>query len=134
MKAHIQELIDAALADLQREGAVPESLPAAIKIDRTRDTRHGDFACNVAMVLAKAVGAKPRELAERVAAALPASEQVVRVEIAGPGFINFFMSPAAFQAVVRAARLRLDVLGVCECWIAGLIAYRSAGRAFSRDL
>ena len=100
MKAHIQELIDAALADLQREGAVPESLPAAIKIDRTRDTRHGDFACNVAMVLAKAVGAKPRELAERVAAALPASEQGGRVEIAGPGFINFFMSPAAFQAVV----------------------------------
>lgn len=100
VKAHIQQLVDAALAALQREGAVPESLPAGIKIDRTRDTRHGDFACNVAMVLAKAVGAKPRDLAERIVGALPASDQVVRVEIAGPGFINFFMSPAAFQAVV----------------------------------
>ena len=59
-------------------------------IERTRSREHGDFACNAAMLLAKAARRKPRELAEALVAALPQSDQIAKVEIAGPGFINFF--------------------------------------------
>lgn len=100
VKAHIQQLIDAAVTVLKSQGKLPAELPPGVRIDRTRDTQHGDFACNIAMVLAKPLRSPPRALAEDLVAVLPASEQVTRVEIAGPGFINFFMSPAAYQAVV----------------------------------
>ncbi|MGA0103699.1 MAG: arginine--tRNA ligase [Steroidobacteraceae bacterium] len=66
-------------------------------IERTRDPAHGDFACNVAMQLARPLGRKPRDLAAAIVAALPAHAGIERVEIAGPGFINFFLAPAAYQ-------------------------------------
>ncbi len=100
MKHQIQELIRAALATLSAEDglAVPD-LPDA-QVDRTRDPSHGDFATNVALVLAKAAGAKPRDLAGRLVAALPASPLIARVEIAGPGFINFFLAEDASRSLV----------------------------------
>ena len=84
-------------------GALPEELrptgPATgIVVERTRDSTHGDFATNVALQLARTAKRKPRDLAQAIVAALPASELVARVEIAGPGFINFFLAPAAYQA------------------------------------
>lgn len=99
MKHHLQDLITAALNSLRQDGELDCSLPE-IQIERTRDRRFGDFACNVAMLLAKPARRKPREIAELVVARLPASEQVANVEIAGPGFINFHMTAQAFQAVV----------------------------------
>ena len=71
-----------------------------IHIERTRNPRHGDFASNLALVLANAAGGNPRALAEALVAALPASARVEKTEIAGPGFINFFMSPAAHRTVI----------------------------------
>ncbi len=71
---------------------------AAPVIERTRDSAHGDFATNAALQLAKAAKRKPRELAQAIVAALPASDIVSKVEIAGPGFINFYLSPAAYHA------------------------------------
>jgi arginyl-tRNA synthetase len=84
-------------------GALPEELrpsgPATgIVVERTRDATHGDFATNVALQLAKSARRKPRELAQAIVAALPANALVAKVEIAGPGFINFFLAPAAYQA------------------------------------
>jgi arginyl-tRNA synthetase len=84
-------------------GALPEELCprdaiGTVAIERTRDATHGDFASNVALQLAKAAKRKPRDLAQAIVAALPSSELVSRVEIAGPGFINFFLAPAAYQA------------------------------------
>ena len=76
---------------------MPTDQPIDINLERTRDRSHGDFASNLAMVLCKLAHSKPRELAERLVANLPASERVTRVEIAGPGFINFFLSPAAYH-------------------------------------
>ncbi len=70
-------------------------------VERTRDPGHGDFASNAAMQLARAAGRKPRELAQAIVAALPANELIGRVEIAGPGFINFFLAPAAYHAELR---------------------------------
>jgi len=99
MKHHLQQLVSAALDNLSAAGELDCQLPA-VQIERTREKRHGDFACNVAMLLARAARRKPRELAEGIIAALPSSSLVANVEIAGPGFINFTMTPAAFQAVV----------------------------------
>ena len=66
-------------------------------VERTRDARHGDFASNIAMRLAKSIGKNPRELAELIIDKLPESEFVDKVEIAGPGFINFYVGSAAFH-------------------------------------
>ena len=100
MKKHLQQLILTALQDLHSSGALSCDLPENIVIERTRDRAHGDFACNIAMVLAKLARSKPRDLAERIVAHLPESAQVAKVEIAGPGFINFTMAEAAYHEVL----------------------------------
>jgi arginyl-tRNA synthetase len=102
LKRALADLFAQALARLPTDLVPDSARPAAIVIDRTRDKTHGDFACNLAMVMAKAAGRKPRELAEALVAALPASPLVVKVEIAGPGFINLFLAPDAKQQTVRA--------------------------------
>ncbi|HZD20343.1 MAG TPA: arginine--tRNA ligase, partial [Burkholderiales bacterium] len=76
-------------------GGAPLPQPA---VERSRDATHGDFACNIAMRLAKSLRANPRKLAEQIVAAIPRNDQIGRTEIAGPGFINFFLTPAAWQA------------------------------------
>jgi arginyl-tRNA synthetase len=99
MKQQIQQLVSQSLERIAADGVIPaDAIPQPI-IERARDVQHGDFACNVAMVLAKAARSKPRDLAENLVAALPESELVARVEIAGPGFINFYLSPHAYHAV-----------------------------------
>ena len=102
MKHHIESLIRSAVESLQGEGALPADLPLKILVERTRDASHGDYACNIALMLAKPARSKPRDLAAMIVAALPASRQVAKVEIAGPGFINFTLTEAAAQAVVGA--------------------------------
>ena len=92
MKQHLEQLIRDALAGLKADGVIDDDQSIKIQIDRTRDPSHGDFSCNVAMMLAKPARRKPRDLAELVIEKLPASDQVSRLEIAGPGFINFFLS------------------------------------------
>jgi arginyl-tRNA synthetase len=80
----------------------PEFDSLSQTVERTRDPRHGDFASNIAMRLAKAAGRNPRELATAIIAALPASDLIAKAEIAGPGFINFTVGPAAFHREVKA--------------------------------
>jgi len=98
MKDHLHALLRSALEPVLAGTGV--SAPAAITIDATRDAKHGDFATNVALALAKALGKPPRAVAEAIVKSLPPSARVARTEIAGPGFINFFLAPGAFQAVV----------------------------------
>lgn len=100
MKTHLQNLVAQALQQLQRAGLLTDATTVAIPLERARDRAHGDFASSVALTLAKTARRKPRELAEHIVASLPASDHVARVEIAGPGFINFFLAPAAYHAVV----------------------------------
>ncbi|RUQ36411.1 MAG: arginine--tRNA ligase [Candidatus Competibacteraceae bacterium] len=103
MKTHLQNLVAQALQQLQRDGLLSDAATVAVPLERTRDRAHGDFASSVALTLAKIARRKPRELAERIVASLPPSDHVARVEIAGPGFINFFLAPAAYHAVVAEA-------------------------------
>ena len=71
-----------------------------IEIDRPRDVAHGDYACNLAMKLAKRLRRNPREVALQIQAALPVSEWILRTEIAGAGFINIFLQSGAQQQIV----------------------------------
>ncbi len=96
-RAHLTELLDHALA-----AVAPDAPQSAIVLERPRDPAHGDYATNAAMQLARTLKAPPRKLAERLVAALPASDWLEAPEIAGPGFINFRLKPAAKQAIVRS--------------------------------
>jgi len=100
MKHEIETLIRTALAKLVDGPLENVALPAQIMVERTRDPRHGDFACNVAMTLAKPARRNPRELAKAIVDNLPATDFVAGTEIAGPGFINFRLAPRAFHAAV----------------------------------
>jgi len=101
MRAHIEELIGQSLGYLKRDGDLQLADDPTIHVERTRDREHGDYACNIALVLAKVAGRKPRELAELVLKRLPASKRIERVEIAGPGFLNFFASSHYLRVIVR---------------------------------
>jgi arginyl-tRNA synthetase len=115
VKAQLRELVLQAIKSLQNDTILPAdlALPGFV-IERARSREHGDFACNIAMLLAKPARAKPRELAEKLVAALPASALVEKVEIAGPGFINFYLSPGAYHAEVRQIFDRGDAYGRSE--------------------
>lgn len=98
MKTQLQALLRAALEPILSGSAV--SMPETILVEASKDAKNGDFASNVALTLAKPLGLPPRKLAEAIVAALPASGIVAKTEIAGPGFINFFLAPGALQRVI----------------------------------
>ncbi|MDE2408187.1 MAG: arginine--tRNA ligase [Xanthomonadaceae bacterium] len=102
MKTQLRALIEQSLSTLRSAGTLPADLPTPeFVIERPKERAHGDFSCNVAMLLAKAARSNPRALAQQLVDALPASDAIAKVEIAGPGFINFHLTPAAWQQQVR---------------------------------
>jgi len=111
MKHIVAELIENALASLPELAAASQELEVAGTIERTRDPEHGDFASNVAMRLAKPARRNPREIAASIVAAIGDSTAVDKVEIAGPGFINFYLQPAAFHAELETILARGDQYG-----------------------
>jgi arginyl-tRNA synthetase len=100
VKQSIKDLLAVALDRPATAGGLPASGLTEVQVERTRDPSHGDFSSNVAMILAKQTRAKPRDLAARIVELLPASTLIERVEIAGPGFINFFLSQSAYRELV----------------------------------
>lgn len=101
MKAHLTELLSVAAKSLNTEGIGADSLPLDIQLERPKNADHGDFSSNLAMMLAKPLRQNPRAIADSLVKALPASEYISRIEIAGAGFINFYLSPKARQSVVH---------------------------------
>jgi arginyl-tRNA synthetase len=97
VKAHIEHLIMAALTSLPDIADHPELKSMRPEIERARDARHGDYACNIAMQLARPLKKNPREIAQNIIDRLPVSDLVDAAEIAGPGFINFRLSADAFH-------------------------------------
>jgi len=102
-------LLEQALRQVAAE--VATNLPLQVELERPKQASHGDFACNVAMQLGKAMKRNPRELAQAVIAALPASDLLEKAEIAGPGFINLFLRPAAWQGVAAEVLAQADAYG-----------------------
>lgn len=92
MNTAIQAALDHAVQTLQTEGVLPADWQNSSSLTRTKDRSHGDFASNIAMIGAKAAGLKPRDLAEKILAHLPEVADISKAEIAGPGFINFFLN------------------------------------------
>jgi len=105
-KSHLAELFAQALRDV-----APDAAQIDILIERPKQASHGDYACSLAMLLAKPMRKPPREIAQTLVAALPASEVVEKVEIAGAGFINIFITTAAKQAIVNAVLQTADDYG-----------------------
>jgi arginyl-tRNA synthetase len=97
----IRDALQQTVREALRAAGLPE--PPVIVLDVPKQREHGDFSTPVALQLAKAAKAKPREIAERLRAAIEAtaSPLIERVEIAGPGFCNFFLAPAWLSATVR---------------------------------
>jgi arginyl-tRNA synthetase len=114
MKEELTRLIQQALDSLVAQGQLPDDIAPQVQIERTRDASHGDLACNIALTLAKSARKNPRELATMICAALPAATLGARTEIAGPGFINFFLSDSSSQAVVRTVLEQGDSFGSCN--------------------
>ncbi len=101
MKKKIEELILQAVETLKTDGILAQEITPNITIDRTRDAQHGDFASNLALMLAKPAKSNPRQLAEKLIAALPQDPAIIKVELAGPGFINFFIDPTAQFKIIN---------------------------------
>ncbi len=98
MKTSIAQLVTQAVTSLSDLADAPEIASINTTLERTRDARHGEFATNIAMRLAKSLGRNPRDIAAEIIDNLPESELVDKVEIAGPGFINFYVSAAALHS------------------------------------
>ena len=111
MKEIIQAALEQALDALRAEGALPAAPAAPIQVTRTKDKAHGDLASNLALVLAKTAGRPPRELARQITEHLPKDPRIARVEIAGPGFINFYLAPDAALAVIDEALTQGETFG-----------------------
>lgn len=112
MKQHIENLISVALKQLQESNELP-TLQAVIQIDTTKDSQHGDFASNISLVLAKQAQMKPRDIATLIVKHLPESPYIQKVDIAGPGFINFFLSPRALFDMIPKILEERENFGRC---------------------
>ncbi|MFV8836320.1 arginine--tRNA ligase [Aquisalimonas sp.] len=111
MKEQLRSLIATAVDGLIADGTLPADTRVEIQVERARDKSHGDYAVNTAMVLAKQARMKPRELAERLVAAIPDDPGVAGVTIAGPGFINIDITAEAAYTAVRDALSRGQAYG-----------------------
>jgi arginyl-tRNA synthetase len=100
MKQLLQDLLQQAVSQLKAQAILPADLNIDIQLEKTRDPKFGDFACNLAMQLAKPLKQKPRDIAELILKHLPVSEKITKTEIAGAGFINFFLASNAFLQVL----------------------------------
>ena len=114
MKSELATLITSGLQKLVAEDVLPVMPDVAPQIDHPKDTAHGDLSCNIAMVLAKQAKIPPRDLATQLIAALPDNTLIERTDIAGPGFINFFIRASQHTAVIGAILEAKDQYGRCD--------------------
>ena len=102
MKLLVREVIDETLGALKASGTLTFEVIPQYNIEVPKNLEHGDWSCNVAMVMSKAVGKKPGDLADLIVKGLVDRKSIiVSVEKAGPGFLNFRLKDSVFQAVAR---------------------------------
>ncbi len=101
MKEQLKHLLTTTVKRLSEQNMISNPNAAEVQIDRTRDKQFGDFSCNIAMILAKPNQAKPRDLAQQIIDHIPTADFVEKIEIAGPGFINFYLNETAQHSVIN---------------------------------
>ena len=101
MKTQVENWLNDAIIELKKQGVIPSEFDFVAKLTHTKDKDHGDFASNAALILAKQAKKPPREVAQLIADQLGAHSEISKLEIAGPGFINFFLSQAANSQVIQ---------------------------------
>jgi arginyl-tRNA synthetase len=107
IQERLRGLLAEAIEELRRDGVIPNGVTAPAVLQRPARPEHGDFSTNVALVLSGELQTPPRALADRIVQALPDAGWVAKVTVAGPGFINFFLTHAWLQDTLRdIARLR----------------------------
>lgn len=114
MKDQLDALFSQAIDTLKANEVIATDHPVKLVFERTRQKEHGDFACNVAMMLAKPARRNPRELASMLVDALPNDPLITKVEIAGPGFINVFLANDARTSALAAIFERGANYGLAE--------------------
>ena len=113
LKQQLQIIIFDAIERLSQDDITPQTADK-IQIEKTRDKQHGDFSSNIAMVLAKAIDKNPRELADIIAQNITRSDLIDRVEVAGPGFINLFLTQKAYHFVINEILTKEDKFGYSD--------------------
>ncbi|PJK11722.1 arginine--tRNA ligase [Lysobacteraceae bacterium NML120232] len=112
MKAQLKSLVEQAIVTLCANGTLPADLVTPdFVIERPREASHGDFSTNAAMLLAKPARSNPRALAQALLEALPQDTRIAKVEIAGPGFINFHLGSDAWHSVVSTIHTQGERFG-----------------------
>ena len=114
MKKTLETLISKALTTLQANGILDNTLNPTIHVERTRDSSHGDFATNIALVLAKSAKTNPRQLAQQLIEAMPANDIVSKIELAGAGFINFFIDANAQYLIISTIHQEGNQFGLSQ--------------------
>jgi len=114
LKDQLQILFEQAIEKIKSDKVIPSDHQVRLMFERTRQKEHGDFATNIAMTLAKQAKRNPRELAELIVAALPSDSLIVKVDIAGPGFINVFVAQDAHHQVLNTVFGQGENYGLAE--------------------
>lgn len=109
LKAHLSSIFSKAVAQISPDASEPD-----IHLERPKLAMHGDYACNIAMQLAKALKQNPRQIASAILDALPASDHIEKTEIAGAGFINIFLKSESKQLVLKQILQSGDSFGRCN--------------------
>ena len=117
MKTHLTELLSIAANTIIEKNGLTD-LTFSVVLDRPKSADHGDFATNLAMQLAKPLKQNPRAIAESIIQNLPASPYIAKAEIAGAGFINFFLNAGSQQAIVKTIEWYLSNEG----WVKNIVS------------
>ncbi|MBI4138206.1 MAG: arginine--tRNA ligase [Candidatus Wildermuthbacteria bacterium] len=121
----LEKLVQAALFALAKEGVLDAAPVEHIAFEHPEDKKHGDYSANIALVLGEKIGKNPRELAEGIARVFPPAEFLERVEVAGPGFLNFFLSRAYLANELGEILKKKEKYGKGECRGKVIIEYSS---------
>ena len=104
-------MLQQAVTSLQESGELDDAVTANIQVTRTKDATHGDFTTNLSMMLAKSAGKPPRDFAQQIVDAIPENDTIQKTEIAGPGFINFFLDQDTSLNLVRDILKKAETYG-----------------------
>lgn len=114
MPKKLESLVRAAIAAAQADGSLPEFELVDLGFERPADTEHGDWSSTLAMRSAKLARRSPREIAQQVVAHLPSDASIDHVEVAGPGFVNFFLRAESNNEVISLVREQGEEFGRSE--------------------